>query len=112
MNDSEKTQPLLGQEASEQTVQETPPMLQKGLSMLGEKQLEEVVGAGWPLGLSGVKNALRSLVRSNSAPGRLERAPFHNPPPESSTSSSLSGDEIVHAGWSPQMVLDRAKGHL
>lgn len=47
MNNSEKTQPLLTQEAHEQAVQEKPAYALEDFPTLAEEQLEEVVGTGW-----------------------------------------------------------------
>lgn len=72
MNSPEKTPPQLAQEESLQAGQETPSMHPERCSMLNEKQLEEVVGAGWPLGLSGVRRAVEQtgglVTRTSLAP--------------------------------------------
>ncbi len=100
MDHLEKTQPQRAQEDSEQAVQET-------LVMLDEKQLDEIVGAGWPLGLPGVQRALRTLTKSPSAPGRLESAPFHVSSPRSRSdigsgnSSFISGHSRNESRSSP-----------
>jgi hypothetical protein len=105
MNNRERIPPQLAQEASKQAVQEIS-------SMLDEKQLEEIVGAGWPLGLSGVQRVIEQtgglvlkkdprLNRSLSAPKQLESAPFHHSPPRP-PSSVRSGEiallVVTHAG--------------
>lgn len=82
------------QEANEQAVQETSSMLQERFLMLDEKQLDEVVGAGWPLGLPGVRRVL-GLPRSNSAPGQLESAPFYDSRP-GIPSSNYSNSNLTY----------------
>jgi hypothetical protein len=68
MNDLEKTQSLLAQEASEQVVQEKPAAFQEHYPTLDEEQLGNISGGSWPSSPTSPKPLLQ---RSYSAPARL-----------------------------------------